>query len=113
MARLLWFGKSRKKEITDKVMGKLETYAQAVTAEAKRLCPVDTGQLRNSIGYTIRRGEMIVSIHADQSYARFVEFGTRRMRARPFIRPAIAYGRKSIGGSASIKNERQFGGAKL
>lgn len=100
------FMDARRKEIADKAMAQLETYAQVVKAEAQRLCPIDTGQLRNSIGYTIRRSEMMVAIHADQPYAFFVEFGTRLQVARPFLRPALLAGRTIW--NRGINTELQF-----
>lgn len=100
------FIEKRKQEILDKAMAKLETYAQVATTEAKRLCPVDTGQLRNSIGYTIIKAENKVSIHADQPYAFFVEFGTRLQIARPYLRPALLKARTIF--NKGINTELQF-----
>jgi len=60
--------------------------------EAKRLCPVDTGNLKNSI-----RSEVIEQHHhyaiaetgTNVEYAPHVEFGTEEMAAQPFLRPAL------------------------
>ena len=49
--------------------------AKAVQAVAKQLCPVDTGQLRNSIA-TEKEDRMAVSIGTITEYAVYVEFGT-------------------------------------
>lgn len=49
--------------------------AKAVQAVAKQLCPVDTGQLRNSIA-TEKEDRMAVSIGTITEYAACVEFGT-------------------------------------
>jgi hypothetical protein len=60
-------------------------------AAAKRLCPVDTGRLRASIAWRIERDA--IGLHAkvgsNVAYAAYVEFGTRRMAARPYLRPAL------------------------
>lgn len=50
-----------------------------VVADAKRLCPVDTGRLRSSIYYkVIVTKEMIEGeVGTNVFYARFIEFGTR------------------------------------
>lgn len=66
--------------------------AIGLTAEsyAKRDCPVDTGRLRNSITHQVRAGEQAVYIGTNVEYAPFVELGTSRMRARPFLKPAAA-----------------------
>jgi HK97 gp10 family phage protein len=61
---------------------------------AKRLCPVDTGRLRSSISWAVQiGGEGIVGrVGTDVEYAPYVEFGTSRMRAQPYLRPAIQAG---------------------
>lgn len=52
------------------------------------LCPVDTGELISSIdGFTDREG---VEVYADADYAQYVEYGTSKMEAQPYFRPAIA-----------------------
>ena len=52
------------------------------------LCPVDTGELINSIdGFT--DGES-VEVYADADYAQYVEYGTSKMEDQPYFRPAIA-----------------------
>lgn len=64
--------------------------AVGITAEsyAKRDCPVDTGRLRNSITHEVRMNENAVYIGSNVEYAAFVEIGTQRMKARPYLRPA-------------------------
>ena len=54
-----------------------EINASALNIEnqAKRLAPVNLGQLRNSIGLT-KDGELTYSVAANASYAAYVEFGT-------------------------------------
>lgn len=49
-----------------------------LTAEgyAKRLCPVDTGNLRNSISHTVDEDEPAAYIGTNASYAAYVELGT-------------------------------------
>jgi HK97 gp10 family phage protein len=49
--------------------------------------PVKTGQLQQSI-YS-RISEWVAEVGAEASYAVFVELGTRYMRARPFLFPAV------------------------
>tara|TARA_R110002167_G_scaffold12153_2_gene52070 strand:+ start:810 stop:1001 length:192 start_codon:yes stop_codon:yes gene_type:complete len=58
---------------------------------AKRLAPVDRGILRSSIQYEIRkeRGELTARIGTNVKYAVYQEFGTRYMKAQPFLRPAL------------------------
>lgn len=87
-----------------------------LTAEgyAKRLCPVDTGNLRNSISHTVDEDEPAVYIGSNTSYAPYVELATgiyaeggrptpwvyqdengnwhwtRGNKAQPFLKPAVA-----------------------
>ena len=49
---------------------------------------LDTGRLRNSITYKAVRTERAVYIGTNVEYAPYVELGTRKMRARPFLKPA-------------------------
>lgn len=60
--------------------GKAESYA-------KRLCPVDTGRLRNSITHQQYDDDTEV-IGTNVEYAPFVELGTHRQQPKPFLRPA-------------------------
>jgi HK97 gp10 family phage protein len=52
---------------------------------------VRTGRLRSSISHqlTMEDGEVTGYVGTNVEYAPFVELGTRRMRARPFLRPAL------------------------
>ena len=56
---------------------------------AKLNCPVDTGRLRNSILYN-NTGNYSCTVNTNVTYAPYVEFGTRRMAAQPFLYPAYA-----------------------
>jgi len=60
--------------------GKAESYA-------KQLCPVDTGNLRNSISHA-QQDDNTVVIGTNVEYAPYVCLGTYKMAARPFLRPA-------------------------
>lgn len=52
------------------------------------LCPIDTGELISSIdGFT--NGDSI-EVYADADYAQYVEYGTSKMEAQPYFRPALA-----------------------
>lgn len=66
----------------------LEAGARIVETHAKIECPVDTGFLRNSIQVdSVTPMEAIIAPHTD--YAEHVEFGTSRMAAQPYMRPAL------------------------
>src|SRR5690606_14793221 len=66
----------------------LEAGARVVETYAKLAAPVDTGTLRDSIMLDeVTPERAILGPHVD--YAEHVEFGTSRMAARPFMRPAV------------------------
>ena len=59
---------------------------------AKRACPVDTGRLHNSITHEVDGcGSGIKAIvGTNVEYAQYVEDGTYRMAARPYIKPSVS-----------------------
>ena len=87
-----------------------------LTAEgyAKKLCPVDTGNLRNSITHTVDEEEPAAYIGSNAEYAAYVELGTGKyvsggrptpwvyqdekgnwhrthgQKAQPYLKPAVA-----------------------
>lgn len=65
----------------------LEKIGLVAEGYAKRLCPVDTGRLRNSITHT-DDGEFEY-IGTNVEYAPYVELGTSRTRAQPYLKPAV------------------------
>lgn len=50
---------------------------------------VRTGRLRNSITYGVDTSEPAVYIGSNVEYAPYVELGTSKMRARPYLKPAV------------------------
>ena len=66
----------------------LEERGLAAEGYAKRACPVDTGNLRNSITHAVESGEDAVYVGTNVEYAPYVEMGTRLTAAQPFLRPA-------------------------
>lgn len=79
--------------------------ASTVRAEAINMAPQDTGRLRRAIYLkhireksgahqqtfyvSVRAGKRYRKRELDAYYWRFVEFGTAKMAARPFMRPAF------------------------
>ena len=55
---------------------------------AKMICPVDTGNLRNSITHTSGE-EQTEYIGTNVEYGPYVEMGTSRTKAQPYLKPAI------------------------
>lgn len=61
-----------------------------ISAGAKNRAPVDTGNLRNSISVELqnRGGTIRGEVGPTARYGGFVENGTSRQRAQPYLRPA-------------------------
>jgi HK97 gp10 family phage protein len=59
------------------------------TASAPGEAPMsDTGRLANSITFD-RIGDLTATVGSQLNYAPWLEYGTSRMAARPFFRPAV------------------------
>lgn len=92
--RITFYGDSLKRlfESEDGPVAKyLAKLAVRVVSAAKRLCPVKTGRLRASIGWRMAKDGLglLVIVGTNVLYAIFVEMGTWKMAARPFLRPAL------------------------
>ena len=78
-------------ELGDKIEVALEECGMDAEYYASIKCPVDTGRLRASITHQVTTngtsGDMRVGTNVE--YAPYVELGTFRMKARPFIKPSI------------------------
>lgn len=57
---------------------------------AKAICPVDTGRLRNSITNAIDTEANAVYIGTNVEYGPCVELGTSRRKPHPYLKPAAA-----------------------
>ena len=61
--------------------------AMEVERNAKINCPVDTGILRGSISAE-EKDPLFFEVGTNVEYAAYVEFGTSRMAAQPYLEPA-------------------------
>ena len=68
----------------------LETCGLVAEGYAKKLCPVDTGNLRNSITHEVDDVDPAAYIGTNVEYAPYQELGTIHMKAQPFLKPAVA-----------------------
>ena len=75
-------------EYESKARQALEICGGMAESYAKQLCPVDTGNLRNSITHQ-QEGPKTEVIGTNVSYAAYVELGTVKMAAKPYLRPAV------------------------
>lgn len=82
---------SRIERIADELVPRASRIVQEtaydVEADAKRLAPVDTGALRNSI-MTRMVSPLRAEIAPHVEYAAYQEYGTVHMPAHPYMRPA-------------------------
>ncbi len=74
--------------ITSALEAALEEIGLVAEGAAKRLCPVDTGRLRNSITHALM-GDDSVAIGTNVEYAIYVHEGTSRRKGVPFLRQAV------------------------
>lgn len=74
-------------ELQRKVDMALTAIGATAEGHAKDYCPVDTGRLRNSISNT--HDEDSAYIGTNVEYAAYVELGTSRRGAKPYLKPAV------------------------
>jgi HK97 gp10 family phage protein len=73
--------------MTDKKLIQLKVLGEKVEQIAKELVPVDSGYLQRSINSYIVGNRLIIEALAD--YASYVENGSEKQEAQPFLQPAI------------------------
>lgn len=90
----------------DKIPRILETMGLVAEGYAKRLCPVNTGNLRNSITHDSDMSDQAAVIGTNVEYGKYIELGHRQEPGRyvpaigkrlvadyvapqPFLRPAV------------------------
>lgn len=77
-------------ELAHEVERTVAAAAREVESAAKRRAPVDTGALRNSIqAWQDTPYRWHIAPHVE--YALYVEYGTRRQRAKPYMTPAAEF----------------------
>lgn len=70
------------------VVDEVKRATLSIEARSKAIAPVDTGTLRRSIHSIFENGGLRGLVGPSVDYGKYVEFGTRRMSARPYMRPA-------------------------
>ena len=68
---------------------KLEITHEVYDQPEARSGYVRTGRLRDSLTHEVLDGEKAVIVGSNVEYAKYVEGGTMKMPARPYLRPAI------------------------
>lgn len=77
-----------KSELRAAIGRALERIGSQAEGYAKDLCPVDTGNLRNSITHTADGKAAYIGTNVE--YGKYVELGTRHQKAQPYLKPAAA-----------------------
>ncbi len=85
-----YFGQ-RRQQLLDAQARAAERTGAWAAEQARRLAPVDTGELRDSITYEVRRTAttFAIVVLAGANHALYVELGTSRMSAQPYLRPVL------------------------
>ncbi len=84
---------------TNAVEQALLNSALMVERDAKIKVPVDTGRLRNSLTHATEgfgSQEPAVRVGTNVHYAKFVEFGTSKQSAQPYLYPALIENKSKI-----------------
>jgi HK97 gp10 family phage protein len=71
------------------IVAVLDEYGPQIVQRAQQLCPVDTGDLRDSIDYSIDETTQTLDIYGEIYYYHFVEYGTVFQRSQHFVRDAL------------------------
>lgn len=103
-----------KREFEEACLRALERCGMQAEGYAKDLCPVDTGDLRNSISHKVGEAEPAAYVGTNKEHGPYVELGTgehypggrqtpwvyqdakgqwhytRGQKAQPFLKPAVA-----------------------
>lgn len=76
--------------------------AESALQSATAAVPVDTGRLKNSLRVVYQADGLKARLLTDVPYARFVEFGTKYVPARPFLFPAVEAAQHQIYSDLSV-----------
>lgn len=84
--------------VTPAVRASVQAACDLIEISAKNYVPVDTGRLQESITSEVREtGKTVVgSVAPHTEYAGFVEYGTYKMPAQPYMRPALDENREAV-----------------
>ncbi|MBC1290629.1 HK97-gp10 family putative phage morphogenesis protein [Listeria booriae] len=74
-------------EVSREIDGAVEETGYRIEKNAQENAAVDTGYMKQNISNEHKKMTSVVTSHAHYSY--YVEKGTRRTRAQPFMGPAV------------------------
>ncbi len=92
---LKWYGREVGLQLRGKIAANVQRAGDILVDTARQECPVDTGELRDSIHTEPDQNPLKISVLVDAPYARYVHDGTSRQSANPFMLRAVtrAWGR--------------------
>lgn len=102
MFNFVWHGDPLLQRVYQTADQRMMLAGVMMVERARELAPVHSGELRDSIGFIYRQSDRVVQLYADAPYAIFVEFGTYFMKARPYLRPAMAMAAVAWGGEMHL-----------
>jgi HK97 gp10 family phage protein len=85
-----WNGPAASRHLRARLAPGVRKAAELVAERARKRAPVLSGRLRASIKVVPTDDPLGFRVVADVPYASFVEFGTSRQPANPFLRRALA-----------------------
>ena len=106
---VVWNGDREMRNMNTAMIKTLNRGINIVDADAKLLTPVDTGLLRSDNVKSVDDAKLIAREINNTEYAPFVEFGTSRQRAQPFLRPALIKNSQKIINIAKEETGRAVG----
>ena len=74
----------------------VETAGDNMVSYAQGIVPVRTGNLMASIFSEVDPDDLSIALGATADYASFIEYGTVKMRAQPFLQPAADIGEEEM-----------------
>ncbi|MDW0112158.1 HK97 gp10 family phage protein [Sporosarcina saromensis] len=85
-------------KLNDEAKKAIHTRTLEMEANAKSLSPIDTGHLRRSLNSTFsdEGSSTVGEVSTVVEYAPFVEFGTSKQAAQPFLTPSFVNASKNL-----------------
>lgn len=108
--RFKWTGRAVLAQLSGATERAAEATGEAAEGYARGIVPVDTGELQRSIGHEVQHsaGAVTVTLFAGAEHAGYVELGTARMPARPYLRPAM----DAEGAKFGVRVRQALGGVR-
>jgi len=82
--------------LEEEVHNVVENVGDNMVSYAHGIVPVRTGNLMASIFADVDEDNLSVTLGATADYASFIEYGTVKMRAQPFLQPAADVGTEEM-----------------